>query len=176
MAKPNSLDDLQLILLSTASQRGDGSLLPFPPAAADAERRDKGLSSLMRRKLVAQAPVSDPALSWREKDDQRIGLFITDAGRAAIGLGEETGGADAEGAVAGATQPPSPAPRSGTKAELVLTLLQRELGATLPELVEATGWLPHTTRAALTGLRKKGHAIARLRRDDVTCYRIESAA
>ena len=39
-------------------------------------------------------------------------------------------------------------------------------------MVETTGWLPHTTRAALTGLRKKGHAIEKTRRGDVTCYRI----
>ena len=25
--------------------------------------------------------------------------------------------------------------------------------------MEATGWLPHTTRAALTGLRKRGYAV-----------------
>jgi hypothetical protein len=30
-------------------------------------------------------------------------------------------------------------------------------------LVAATGWLPHTTRAALTGLRKRGYAIERER-------------
>ena len=35
--------------------------------------------------------------------------------------------------------------------------MQRKTGATLDDLVEATGWLPHTTRAALTGLRKKGY-------------------
>ena len=29
----------------------------------------------------------------------------------------------------------------------------------LAELVAATGWLPHTTRAALTGLRKRGYAV-----------------
>lgn len=34
-------------------------------------------------------------------------------------------------------------------------------GASLDELAGATGWLPHTTRAALTGLRKKGHAHTR---------------
>ncbi len=34
--------------------------------------------------------------------------------------------------------------------------------ATLDALIEATGWLPHTTRAALTGLRKKGYVIERL--------------
>ena len=49
-------------------------------------------------------------------------------------------------------------------------------GATLAELVEATGWLPHTTRAALTGFRKKGHVIERSKRSDVTCYRIAAAA
>jgi len=39
-------------------------------------------------------------------------------------------------------------------------LLQRDCGATLDELVASTGWLPHTTRAALTGLRKRGFTIA----------------
>ena len=38
------------------------------------------------------------------------------------------------------------------------------------------GWLPHTTRAALTGLRKKGHAIERFRGDDETRYRIVTAS
>lgn len=46
-----------------------------------------------------------------------------------------------------------------TKSAAVLALLQRIEGATLDQLVEATGWLPHTARAALTGLKKKGHAI-----------------
>jgi hypothetical protein len=48
--------------------------------------------------------------------------------------------------------------------------------ATPIEMVEATGWLPHTTRAALTGLRKKGHAIAKGKRGDVTCYSIVAGA
>ena len=67
-------------------------------------------------------------------------------------------------------------PRSGSKIERVVELLRRADGATLAELVEATGWLPHTTRAALTGLRKKGDIIERYKRDDATCYRITSAA
>jgi hypothetical protein len=35
-----------------------------------------------------------------------------------------------------------------------------------------TGWLPHTTRAALTGLCKKGHTITKGSRDGVTAYTI----
>jgi DNA-binding IclR family transcriptional regulator len=66
------------------------------------------------------------------------------------------------------------APRA-TKASIVLDLLRRENGATLAELVDATGWLPHTTRAALTGLRKKGHVLDKSTRDNATCYRIEAA-
>ena len=38
-------------------------------------------------------------------------------------------------------------------------LLECAEGANLPQLVEATGWQPHTTRAALTGLNKQGKAI-----------------
>ena len=63
-----------------------------------------------------------------------------------------------------------------TKSASVIALLQRERGATLAEMIEATGWLPHTTRAALTGLKKKGHVIARDKRGDVTCYCITPAA
>lgn len=46
-----------------------------------------------------------------------------------------------------------------SKSSLVLELLSRAEGATIKQLVAATGWLPHTTRAALTGLKKKGHAV-----------------
>ncbi len=56
---------------------------------------------------------------------------------------------------------PAGAPRDGTKQALVLSLLSRPEGATLDDLLSATGWLPHTTRAALTGLRHKGHEFVR---------------
>lgn len=57
-----------------------------------------------------------------------------------------------------------------SKAARIVSLMQREEGATLAEMVEATGWLPHTTRAAMTGLRKKGYSIERTRRGEQTCY------
>jgi DNA-binding IclR family transcriptional regulator len=67
-------------------------------------------------------------------------------------------------------------PRGGTKIAEVIALLQRGDGATLAELVAVTGWLPHTTRAALTGLRKRGYAIAIDRTDKTrgSVYRIEA--
>ena len=54
-------------------------------------------------------------------------------------------------------------PRDGSKLALVIELLQSADGATIVDLTQATGWLPHTTRAALTGLRKRGYAVIRER-------------
>jgi hypothetical protein len=54
-------------------------------------------------------------------------------------------------------------PRDGSKLALVIEHLQRADGATIIDLTQATGWLPHTTRAALTGLRKRGYAVIRER-------------
>ena len=71
---------------------------------------------------------------------------------------------------------PSPiSSRGGTKIAQVIALLERPGGATLAELVAATGWLLHTTRAALTGLRKRGYAVGIDRADKArgSVYRIE---
>ncbi|WP_292682923.1 DUF3489 domain-containing protein [Novosphingobium sp.] len=67
--------------------------------------------------------------------------------------------------------PPAAKPQS--KAALVEDLLQRSGGASLDNLCQATGWLPHTCRAFLTGLRKKGRALERSKREDgVNIYRM----
>ena len=70
--------------------------------------------------------------------------------------------------------PPSlnTAPTSATKTARLIAMLQSDPGACIIEIAAAFGWLPHTTRAALTGLRKRGHAIARSNVDGVTRYRI----
>lgn len=48
-----------------------------------------------------------------------------------------------------------------TKAVTVQKLLSRPKGATLAEIIDATNWLPHSARAFMTGLRKKGHDLVR---------------
>ena len=72
---------------------------------------------------------------------------------------------------------PSQHPREGSKQAIVVGLLSRPKGASLDDLVGATGWLPHTTRAALTGLRRRGFAIERVPADDGrSLYRVAAAA
>ena len=71
---------------------------------------------------------------------------------------------------------PTTRPKRPSKIEHVIALLERKEGATIGDLIEATNWLSHTTRAALTGLRKKGHVIAKDKVDGVTRYSITTAA
>lgn len=77
-----------------------------------------------------------------------------------------------------ALAPPVPiAPTSdpaSTKVQQLIRLLQRDGGASTAELATTLNWLPHTTRAALTGLRKKGHAIIKAKAGDQTRYSIAS--
>ncbi|MEQ8898524.1 MAG: DUF3489 domain-containing protein [Roseovarius sp.] len=56
------------------------------------------------------------------------------------------------------------APRK-TKAALMREMLEGEGGASLDDLCKATGWQPHTVRAALSALRKAGHVVDRTRDD-----------
>ena len=48
-----------------------------------------------------------------------------------------------------------------TKIETILKQLSRPNGASIAHLQKTVGWQPHSLRAALTGLRKKGHALER---------------
>lgn len=174
MTKNPKLNDLQLILLSSASQRHDGSV--FPPAdsiAKDEKRIRAAISQLLKRGMINEVPIKDRRLAWREEADQPIGLAITDAGRAVIAPESAEPKTEPK---AGATKTKDAPVVRTSKATIVLSLLQRPQGATLSELIDATGWLPHSTRAALTGLRKKGRIVEKTKRDDATCYRISGVA
>lgn len=63
------------------------------------------------------------------------------------------------------------AAKTASKQECLAALLVRDEGATLDQMIAATGWLPHTTRAAMTGLRKKGYVIDSDKLDGVRTYR-----
>ncbi|MES2302340.1 MAG: DUF3489 domain-containing protein [Pseudomonadota bacterium] len=73
---------------------------------------------------------------------------------------------------AGEPQPEVPVVKRASKSDMVLDLLRMEGGASMAAIVDATGWLPHTARAALSGLRRKGHLIVRDSNDGITCYAI----
>ncbi len=169
-----SLSDTQRVLLSGATQRDNGSLLPLPTSLRPGGGITKAITALLNRGFVQERETNDASATRRIDGDIRYGVFVTHAGAVAIGV--EGAGAKAPAATAPAVPPtPMTEPRPN-KTSAVVVLLSRDDGATLPELIDATGWLPHTTRAALTGLRKKGHEISRSKRDGATCYRIVGEA
>lgn len=165
----SALTDTQLVLLSAASQREDGLLV-------QPERLRGAIAQSVIARLLAEGAVEEIAVdhsrpSWRQDDNGNfIGLKITAIGLTAIGVGHDGEGSAPESIAQPGEEPgthrseePHQArpERPGTKRALVISLLQREEGADLDDLMEATAWLPHTTRAALTGLRQKGYAISK---------------
>ena len=58
------------------------------------------------------------------------------------------------------------APRRTTKRDRLVRLLKASAGREIATLSRELGWLPHTTRAALTRLRKAGYAIEKLPRQN----------
>ncbi len=74
----------------------------------------------------------------------------------------------------GANEPSPRPPRVGSKLDRLRGMVSTDEGATLDELIGATGWLPHTARAALTGLRKRGYDVRLVRgdRETAAAYRM----
>ena len=176
------LTDTQRIILSKAARLEDG-------AADVPERMNKATAARVGTSLVVRGLMREirakPGLPvWRMDDDRRrISLIITRAGRGAIGVADDANETQpsvktrsAKPSLVAATAenlPTAGLPRSGSKQALIVAMLTKDKGATLAALAKATGWLPHTTRAAMTGLRKRGFAIVRTRHEKLgSLYRI----
>jgi hypothetical protein len=166
------LTDTQSLLLAHAAQCDSGSLYPLPTTLTSKAGAARSIVSLVEAGLVEERETSVAVEVARQDGDLGYGMFVTADGLAGIGVDDNAGEQVAGGSDGEA--PPAPAPRT-SKIAGVIELLGRDQGATLSELITATGWLPHTTRAALTGLRKKGHVLARSKRDAATCYRLVQA-
>ena len=70
--------------------------------------------------------------------------------------------AEAEGATAtpadSETTPPAPKGPAG-KLGIIVDLMRRPQGATVTQMGEATGWLPHSVRGAMAGSLKRKHKL-----------------
>jgi hypothetical protein len=173
MSSQAKLTDTQLRLLSAASQREDHSL--EAPKKLKGGAAQKVAAKVVAAGLVREVKAKTGMAIWRrdEETGQPYSLKLTAAGLKAIAVDE----GDSQRGVSAAASPKakkaakmaaapnptpaplSPAPRQGTKIADVIALLQRDQGAKLDELIAATGWLPHTARAALTGLRHRGYDV-----------------
>ena len=168
------LTDAQFVMMSGAAQRKDRCLLA--PTTVRGATLGKVSAKLAKLGLAREIGAKPGAPIWRRDDAERgYALKLTAAGLKAIAVYEgaqdkiEPSEAREPQAKIVATSDESghpargAAPRDVSKLALVIEHLQRADGATIIDLTQATGWLPHTTRAALTGLRKRGYAVIRER-------------
>ncbi len=169
------LTDTQLVILSAAAQREGGAALPLPKSLKiKGGAVTKVLESMRKKGLLEEKPATPDVEAWREaEDDRRMMLVITDAGLRAI-----DGGPDGETRKKSASKKPQskkrrgraawkpaaakskskqspPVVRQGTKQALLIDLLKRKKGATIDEIIKATGWQPHSVRGAISGALKK---------------------
>lgn len=62
-----------------------------------------------------------------------------------------------------------------TKHQQIIDLLTREGGTTLEVMSTKVGWLPHSTRAFMTGLKQKSYVLESEKVAGVRHYRIISS-
>lgn len=77
------------------------------------------------------------------------------------------------------TQQATMTPKTATpgKLDTIEKLLKRKQGASIAEMVKATGWQQHSVRGAMAGsLKKRGLAITSQKVDGTRSYRIGDAA
>ena len=176
------LTKTQLKVLSDAVQHENGAAAVPNKMGSSAAR--KLAEVLVERKLMREVLTKPGVPIWRKAGDGRaISLVILRAGRDLIlGHGDafpsekrifqvnppENKQKDQLAPTTSVAQP-----RAGSKLALVIAMLSNEAGASLKSLAEMAGWLPHTTRATLTGLRKRGFLIERVKHHELgSVYRI----
>jgi hypothetical protein len=184
----SSLSISQRLILATAANRVDGAVLPLPDGFSVRGRaRWLLLEGLIKRGLITERPTRDDEPAWTQGDGD-YALEITPEGRALVGSTDQepfcrdyppfepaSPRADANAWGPGPEAPSGNglAVRPGTKRALLVDLLRRPEGATVAEIQQATGWQPHSARAAITGLKKKGFGVASaLRGDGTRAYRL----
>ena len=143
-------------ILTTGASHQDGPIIL--PETMKPSTRERTIGRLLRDGLVVASP-------------DGLGHRLTPAAYRALGIEMPAGRRGPEQGDEGA--------RRGGKQALVLDLLGRPEGASLGELTHATGWLPHTARAALSRLRSAGKKLAKSKREDGTttyCIVVEEPA
>lgn len=169
---PN-LTDTQSIILSRAATRPDNLAMPLPDGLVGAAAK-MAVAKMIERGWLEEVEANlrrgEPL--WRETGDGHgTTLIATEAGLAAIGIEPVvattmTNLRKAKLEVVSAPQdspetpadPVTPKPisiRAGTKQATIIALLQRPEGASINEIVEATGWAQHSARGMISGGLKK---------------------
>jgi hypothetical protein len=170
------LSDGQLVILTTAAQRTDGSLLPFPQSlTAKGAALNRVVGTLCKRKLAEERRTISGAPEWRRDEERRpLGLFITTNGLVAVGIDDPEKARPSQAVASMPRQRKTAAARltrktrkvsphkrkeraasSQSKQDLVIQMLRRQSGVTIEDIIAKTGWQSHSVRGFFSGLVKK---------------------
>ena len=143
------LTDTQSIILSTACGRDDGMVFPIT-AKLKGGAVGNVCKSLLKHALLEEVAATDLNTVWRHDEERgSITLRATPLAYSTLGITDDP---------APATFIPSgtePLRRTGTKQDTLIAMLRAPEGATIAEIVAATGWLSHTVRGSMSGALKK---------------------
>jgi len=158
--------DTQSLILSRAATRPGNLALPLPEGLVGAAAKmvvGKMIARGWLEEVEANLRRGEPM--WRETGDGHgTTLIATEAGLEAIGIEPVVASVVVSARRAKPELEPVPddtdaakpvAIRAGTKQAQIIAMLQRPEGATVAEMVEATGWLAHTVRGSISGALKK---------------------
>jgi hypothetical protein len=168
------LTDAQRAVLTPALARPDRCIYPIT-APLKGGAVGNIAKSLLKRGLLEERRAYDHATVWRCDDDGKpLTLRITDAGAQALSDDVVQPAERYERNVEPVVEQ-LPARKNGSARELLVKLLHRADGASIAEMTDATCWLPHSVRGAISGViaKKLGHTVASAK-DDVRgrVYRI----
>jgi len=168
------LNDTQLVILNAAANAATPIGVEAPTILkAKGASWTRAVNGLLKRRLLEEVVVKSGETAWRkDKVGRAVALAITAEGCAAISVAPVPAGDDG-GTDGGAGEGPSF--RVGTKQARLIKLLEADGGATISALTAALGWQPHSVRAAITGLRKRGYRVDRQLEDGTSRYRIAPA-
>lgn len=149
------LTETQTIILSAGAQRPENIALPLPKGLAGAAAKmavTKMIEHGWLQEVDANLRRGEPL--WRETENGHgTTLVVTDAGLLAIGIEPvvvKTSVASL-GSASAQSDVKHPTLRTGTKQALLIAMLQRTDGATMAEIIAATGWQAHSARGAMSG-------------------------
>ena len=203
------LDDAETIILMAAANREDGVALPVPDSiTASPEQVARKIKRLIRLSLLEEVPAKLENGLWRKSaDDRHLTLKVTPLASEVLGLDvPEAVKAASERHVADAAALSAPSPKEKaespapnkegkkvarkrpakaskrdkvSKTESLLILLERSKGASLDELMKASGWQAHSVRGFLSAVVKKKLRLKLMNEEDdkgVRRYRVKSRA
>lgn len=144
------LSDTQAVILSAACAREDAMVFPIT-ARLKGGAVGNVCKSLLKHGLIEEVAATDLNTVWRHDEERgAITLRATPLAFTTLGITEDPGDAAPTDSASTPIQR-----REGTKQEMLIAMLRAPEGATIDEIVAATGWQAHSARGAMSGVLKK---------------------